>query len=196
MGGAFFALGYLLKPTLSWDEQAALMVQRGLTVNDRPACAAFLAANSYYRFSGYARYFQVAPHLGDDTFWPGTHFDEVRLVYDADESLRAALAQPLACAELLLRSHTAHAIARTYGPSGKYLEVTFTSTLARVSARSSRACVTSRGARSVTSCAIRPRVDPLRTSAGCLFGPQWKPGPSERSPSASSEARRARWPTP
>lgn len=126
MGGASFSLGLLkVKPSLSWEQQLALMVDRGLVVADEPACIAFLAANNYYRYSGYARYFQIAPHDGDDDFPPGTTFDEIRGIYEADEALRVALARPLACAELLLRTHVAYVIAQTHGPCGRYLEADF-----------------------------------------------------------------------
>ena len=114
-----------MKPSLSWDEQVALMVGRGLIIDDESACARFLAASNYYRFSGYARYFQKAPHLGDDDFRPGTTFDEVRAVYDADEALRTALVRPLAQVELMLRSHVARVIADQHGAYVRYLEEDF-----------------------------------------------------------------------
>jgi abortive infection bacteriophage resistance protein len=114
-----------VKPSLSWDEQVALMVGRGLIIDDESACARFLAASNYYRFSGYARYFQKAPHLGDDDFRPGTTFDEVRAVYDADEALRTALVRPLAQVELMLRSHVARVIADQHGAYVRYLEEEF-----------------------------------------------------------------------
>lgn len=125
MGGASFVLGCFVKPSLSWEQQVALLVDRRLAVPDQAACVAFLAANNYYRFSGYARYFQVAPHDGDDTFRPGTTFEEIRGIYEADEALRAELAKALTRAELLLRTRTAHLIAQTYGPCGRYLEEDF-----------------------------------------------------------------------
>lgn len=125
MGGASFVLGSFMKPSLSWGQQVALLLGRGLEVADKDSCAAFLANNNYYRFSGYARYFQVAPHRGDDAFRPGTTFDEIREIYEADEALRAELARPLACAELLLRTRTAYVIGQTYGPCGRYLEADF-----------------------------------------------------------------------
>jgi abortive infection bacteriophage resistance protein len=114
-----------VKPSLSWDAQVALLVQRGLAVSDEGACAAFLAVNNYYRFSGYMRYFQKAPHLGDNGFRPGTTFDEICAIYDADEALRLLLAQSLARAEVLLRTHTAHVIGNDHGPRGRYLEQDF-----------------------------------------------------------------------
>lgn len=114
-----------MKPSLTVDQQVALMSTRNLAIADEAACARFLAANNYYRFSGYARYFQIAPHGGDDDFRPGTTFDEIRGVYEADEALRTALVKPLASAELLLRTHTASAIAHIHGPYGRYLEQRF-----------------------------------------------------------------------
>ncbi|ARC56245.1 hypothetical protein AS850_04040 [Frondihabitans sp. 762G35] len=120
-----FRLRSLVKPSLSWDEQVALMVRRGLIITDEPGCARFLASSNYYRFSGYARYFQKAPHLGDDGFRPNTTFDQIRAVYDADESLRIALVRPLAQVELLLRSHVARVISDEYGAYGRYLEKDF-----------------------------------------------------------------------
>lgn len=114
-----------MKPSLSWDEQVTLMISRGLGVPDAAECALFLAAANYYRFSGYARYFQKAPHLGDDGFRPGCMFEEIRAVYDADEALRIALVRPLARVELMLRSHTARVIADEHGPYGRYLEQDF-----------------------------------------------------------------------
>lgn len=122
--GLFFP-GCRVKPSLSWDEQVALLVQRGLVIDDEAACADFLAATNYYRFSGYARYFQVAPDKGDDRFKPDTTFQAIREIHDSDETLRGLLGQPLARVELLLRTHTAHVIAKTDGPYARYLEEDF-----------------------------------------------------------------------
>jgi len=114
-----------VKQSLSWDAQVGLLVQRGLAIGDESACAAFLAVHNYYRFSGYMRYFQAAPHAGDNSFRPGTAFEEIRAVYDADEALRSVLSHRLARAEVLLRTHTAHVIANEHGPRGRYLEEDF-----------------------------------------------------------------------
>jgi abortive infection bacteriophage resistance protein len=114
-----------VKPSLSVGEQVALLARRGLVIDDEAVCAAFLGSNNYYRFSGYARYFQRAPHMGNDTFAPSTTFAEIRRVYEADEALRTALSQPLACVELLLRTHVARVIADGHGPYGSFLEQSF-----------------------------------------------------------------------
>ncbi|MGP3708945.1 Abi family protein [Gordonia paraffinivorans] len=114
-----------MKPPLSWQEQADLLAGRGLLIDDRVRCADFLAAHNYYRFSGYMRYFQKAPRDGDDDFVPGTSFDQVRAIYEADRALRTTLAEQLAKAELLLRTHTAYVIANDHGPCGGYLTEEF-----------------------------------------------------------------------
>ncbi|WP_245650543.1 Abi family protein [Nocardia harenae] len=106
-------------------EQIELLSRRGLVIEDGPACSEFLTAHNYYRFSGYARYFQQAPHVGDDAFRPGVTFDEIRAIYEADEALRHLLGPPLAHIELLLRTHTARVITHIYGPCGRYLEADF-----------------------------------------------------------------------
>lgn len=114
-----------VKPSLSVGEQVALLARRGLVIDDETASSAFLAAHNYYRFSGYARYFQQAPHLGNNDFRPGATFGEIQVIYEADEALRTALVRPLARAELLLRAHTARVIADGHGPCGRYLEEDF-----------------------------------------------------------------------
>jgi abortive infection bacteriophage resistance protein len=114
-----------VKPSLSVDEQVALLSRRGLAIHDKTECAAFFAANNYYRFSGYARYFQRAPHVGDDAFGPGVTFAEIRSVYESDDALRSRLIGSLARAELLLRTYVARVIADDHGPYGRFLERDF-----------------------------------------------------------------------
>lgn len=114
-----------MKPSLSVEEQIKLLESRGLIIEDHAECKAFLSATNYYRFSGYMRYFQMAPHLGDNTFHSGTTFSQIRHIYSSDESLRAALVVPLTQAELLLRTHVARVIADQHGPYGDYLKEDF-----------------------------------------------------------------------
>jgi len=114
-----------VKPSKTVTEQVELLTRRGLAINSPTECADFLAANNYYRFSGYARYFQIAPHRGDNDFTEGATFAGVRGLYDADEELRGTLSRALSCAEQLLRTHTARVIAGEHGPRGRYLEESF-----------------------------------------------------------------------
>ncbi|WP_295823145.1 Abi family protein [uncultured Microbacterium sp.] len=113
------------KPALSWSRQRELLLDRGLTIARDDDCEKFLASENYYRFAGYARYFQRAPHHGDDAFLPGTTFEQIRAVYDADRLLRELLSAQLARVEILLRSHTAYVIALSHGPRGRYLQESF-----------------------------------------------------------------------
>ena len=114
-----------MKPYLSWDEQVDLLISRGLIVEDRNECVSFLKSRNYYRLSGYARYFQQAPHADNNQFMPKVSFDTIRKIYDADTSIRTKLGRQLARAEILLRSHTANVIARDYSPYSDYLEQSF-----------------------------------------------------------------------
>lgn len=114
-----------MKPSLSVEEQVELLDRRGLLIEDRRECEGFFSANNYYRFSGYMRYFQRAPHFGDNAFLVGTTFSQIRDIYDADEALRTALIRPLTHAELLLRTHVARVIAHDHGPYGDYLQQNF-----------------------------------------------------------------------
>lgn len=122
--GPFVCEG-LVKPSLSVEDQVELLDRRGLLIEDKAACQAFFSATNYYRFSGYMRYFQRAPHRGDNSFHPGTTFSHIRDIYDADEMLRTELIQPLTQVELLLRTHLARVIADEHGPYGDYLQQSF-----------------------------------------------------------------------
>ena len=114
-----------MKPYLSWQKQVKLMSDRGLIIKDEVECIRFLTTVNYYRFSGYVRYFQIAPHKDNNDFCPGTSFNKIREIYYADEELRTNLLKPLSCVELMLRSHVAHIIGREYGPYHSYLEEDF-----------------------------------------------------------------------
>ncbi|WP_235510761.1 Abi family protein [Curtobacterium sp. Leaf261] len=107
------------------SEQIALLASRGLIVDDVPVARDFLRVNNYYRFSGYARPFQNAPHLGDDSFRLGTTFHQVSDVYDADDRLRSSLVQSLTRVELMLRTHFARVVADDHGPYRSFLEQRF-----------------------------------------------------------------------
>lgn len=113
------------KATLSWGQQVDLLVRRELEISDPAEVQDFLKAENYYRFSGYARYFQREPHYGDDRFHPGTTFEEIRAIYDADEQVRSRLTSQLTRVELLLRSHAAHVIAHQHGAYRLYLREDF-----------------------------------------------------------------------
>lgn len=114
-----------VKPKLSVEEQVALLSRRGLAIDRTDRCLEFLSTNNYYRLSGYARYFQKAPHLGDNEFEEGVTFEDIRNVYDNDAALRSSLLKSLALAEGLIRTHFARVVADVYGPYRSFLEEDF-----------------------------------------------------------------------
>lgn len=113
------------KPCLDWDAQVSLLRSRGLVIDDEQQCRAFLMGNNYYRFSGYARYFQKSPEYDDNDFEKGTTFTTIKNIYEADEALRPMLLRRLSQVEVMLRSHTAYVIGREYGPYNRYLDADF-----------------------------------------------------------------------
>lgn len=114
-----------MKPWLPWPDQLRLLRERGLVVGDEAACEARLATVNYYRFAGYARYFQVAPHLGDNSFHEGATFDAILALYEADADLRARLMPLLGEIEVMLRTRYAYVVGREVGPGGDYLDDSF-----------------------------------------------------------------------
>ena len=67
------------KPRLDWGAQVSLLRSRGLVIDDEQQCRAFLMGNNYYRFSGYARYFQKSPEYDDNDFVKGRLSPQSRL---------------------------------------------------------------------------------------------------------------------
>ena len=116
----------LEKPSLNLDEQVGLLVERGLKIkdSDETRLRRFLFDVNYFRASGYWRYFQHAPHLGENEFREGFNFDHIRDVYQFDFDLRNRLLYGIAVIEIALRSRLAHLIAQE-GNSRTYLELSF-----------------------------------------------------------------------
>ncbi|CAB0855149.1 hypothetical protein FRC0360_00737 [Corynebacterium diphtheriae] len=54
----------MTKNWLSYDDQVALLNQRGMHIEDDQAAAEFLSRVSYYRLSGYFRHWQRDPNTG------------------------------------------------------------------------------------------------------------------------------------
>ncbi len=80
----------------------------------------WLMDNSYYRLSGYWRYYQQNPHGGENLFIAGS-VAEVEAAYDFDSGLRSYLSEGLAVVEVTFRSRLAYFMATELGPVA-YLE--------------------------------------------------------------------------
>lgn len=78
------------KTWLSVEEQAARLRDRGLGIDDEHECLRFLSHVSYYRFSGYFRYWQRSPETGDNRFISGTAFSTIHDVYTTEQAVAAS----------------------------------------------------------------------------------------------------------
>ncbi|MBX3408120.1 MAG: Abi family protein [Phycisphaeraceae bacterium] len=95
------------KPSLSFEQQADLLIRRGM-VGDRALIIERLRAVGYYRLSAYWYPFRRAnpakPSLPFDDLIPGTTFDEVWCRYAFDRRLRLAVMDAIERIEVSLRA--------------------------------------------------------------------------------------------
>lgn len=98
------------KPGKNLSELIQLLRDRGLPVepSEEVQLTRFLLDVNYYRASGYWRYFQVAPQLGDNTFKLGTTLNAILDAYDFDLGLRNILLEGLSVFEIAFRSRFAY----------------------------------------------------------------------------------------
>ncbi len=101
------------KPALSFEEQADLLLQRGM-VGDRDEMIRRLARVSYYRLSGYSFPFRQS----DNTFRPGTTFRVVWDHYVFDRKLRLLLLDAIERIEIGLRTSLSYHQGHDFGPFG------------------------------------------------------------------------------
>jgi hypothetical protein len=78
------------KPALTFDDQIALLQRRGMTFDDLEAARRTLSHVSYYRLSAYWHPFKQS----DDSFRPGTRFEEALRLYEGRHPPRAGLRNP------------------------------------------------------------------------------------------------------
>lgn len=110
------------KRWVDYRDKVVLLKQRGLRVDNPDDCAHFLSVVNYYRFSGYFRYWQVAPIAGDNRFLPSANFDEVKYVYLEEQKLSEACADALRRVEVMLRTRIAHAYGSLVTEKGGFAE--------------------------------------------------------------------------
>lgn len=110
------------KPGKNLSELVQLLRDRSLPVtsSEEISLVRFLLDVNYYRASGYWRYFQVAPHLGDNKFKTGTTLAQILDAYEFDLGLRNILLEGLSVFEIAFRSRFAYYFAQSL-PQGSYL---------------------------------------------------------------------------
>ena len=101
------------KPPLTYDQQADLLLRRGLTA-DRDELVSRLRSVSYYRLSGYWYPFRLA----DDSFRPGTTFETVWRRYRFDRRLRLLALDAIERVEVRIRTELVYVLAHAQGPFG------------------------------------------------------------------------------
>ena len=99
------------KPPLSYQQQAELLISRGLVVADQSLLVRRLEAVGYYRLCAYWHPFKRA----DSSFAPGTSFDEVWNRYRFDRQLRLAIMDAIERIEVAVRSALITDLAMRYG---------------------------------------------------------------------------------
>lgn len=98
------------KPPLTFEQQVCLLCKRGM-VGDTEQMQQHLSTVSYYRLSGYWHPFRAH----DDSFKPGTTFEEVWKRYTFDRQLRLLVMDAIESIEVAVRSELAHHHAIAHG---------------------------------------------------------------------------------
>lgn len=101
------------KPALSFEQQADLLLSRGLT-SDKTQLTEKLRAVNYYRLSGYWHPFRNP----DDTFRPGTTLDAVWQRYTFDRQLRLLVLDAIERVEISVRTSLVYHHSHAFGPFG------------------------------------------------------------------------------
>lgn len=105
------------KPSISFAEQADLLVSRGLQAASKEEIIEKLEAVSYYRLSAYWYTFRRS----DDSLAPGTTLSMVWRRYTLDRQLRLMVIDAVERVEIAVRTQLVHRHTEKYGPFG-YLD--------------------------------------------------------------------------
>lgn len=105
------------KPFLTFDEQAELLMERGM-VADRDDLVRHLQDVGYYRLSGY---WYIYKKPDSDDFWEGTTLERVWGLYVFDRQFRLVVLDAVERVEVYLRTQLAYRLAECTGPFG-YLD--------------------------------------------------------------------------
>lgn len=121
-----------LKTWKNFDEQLALLKDRGLIINDDNNAKKYLRNIGYYRLSGYLYSFRQKdvqqPKSRLDNFIANSEFDDVRKLYIFDKKLRYLALDALERIEIALRTNISYVLGE-YGATAykdsQYFDDTF-----------------------------------------------------------------------
>jgi len=103
------------KPYLTYPQQVARLIDRGLQVVDHDAAIAVLRAVGYYNFSGYLYPYRLPGAAGQgrsSLVRPGTRFEQIVDLLTFDLRLRVTLLLGIQQIEIAMRSQVAHVLGR------------------------------------------------------------------------------------
>jgi abortive infection bacteriophage resistance protein len=106
------------KPPITVDQQADLLVSRGLICDDLPRVKRYLARIGYYRLSAYWLPFEQPssdPAKRNHNFHPGTRFDQILSLYIFDRKLRLLVLDALERIEVAVRTAYAREMSLAHG---------------------------------------------------------------------------------
>ena len=107
------------KSALTYNQQADLLISRGL-IADKSDLVEKLRAVNYYRLSGYWYPFQNI----DDIFQPQTTLDQVWRRYTFDRQFRLLILDAIERVEISVRTQVVYQLSHRYGPFGYVDSVT------------------------------------------------------------------------
>ena len=102
------------KPSLSFEQQADLLISRGLQA-DKQELIAKLRVVNYYRLSGYWYPFR---HPGNDAFKPNTTLDKIWRRYTFDRQLRLLVMDAIERVEIAVKTNIICHHSHAYGAFG------------------------------------------------------------------------------
>ncbi|WP_299615188.1 Abi family protein [Pelagibius sp.] len=104
------------KPALTIEEQVSLLKARGLVIPDPSRLSHYLNFISYYRFSGYFRYFYKDPKSKEPVFRQEVEFEDVLNLYIFDRKLRNLLMDALERIEIAVKAAISNSLSVTADP--------------------------------------------------------------------------------
>jgi abortive infection bacteriophage resistance protein len=102
------------KPALPILEQISLYESRGLIFKNKAWAAQRLSFISYYRLSGYAKYFTLN-NDDEHRFVPNTQFEDIINLYNFDRKLRLLIMDAIETIEVALRTIMSNTMSNEYG---------------------------------------------------------------------------------